>query len=45
MGGVPFDRAELLDYVASMWPWIDDDPDTGHWAQAFIETMRAEQLT
>ena len=24
--GVAFDRAELLAYVASMWPWIETTP-------------------
>jgi hypothetical protein len=32
-----FDRAELLAFVASLWPWIEDDPDVGRWAQAFAE--------
>jgi hypothetical protein len=35
--GVAFDRAELLDWVASMWPWIADDPDVERWASEFIE--------
>jgi hypothetical protein len=33
-----FDRAELLAFVASMWPWVEDDPDVGHWAQVFAES-------
>ena len=35
--GVAFERAELLAYVASMWPWISDDPDAGRWAGEFLE--------
>ena len=26
---VPVDRAELMAYVASMWPWCQDDPRQG----------------
>jgi len=25
--GVAYDRAELLAWVAAMWPWLEDDPD------------------
>jgi hypothetical protein len=35
--GVAFERAELLGYVASMWPWIEGDPDVGRWAGEFLE--------
>jgi hypothetical protein len=35
--GVGFERAELLAYVASMWPWMEDDPDAGRWAGEFLE--------
>jgi hypothetical protein len=35
--GVACERAELLAYVASMWPWIEDDPDAGRWAGEFLE--------
>ena len=30
-------RAEVLAYIASMWPWIEDDPDAGRWAGEFLE--------
>jgi hypothetical protein len=30
--GVPYDRAELLAWVAAMSPHIEDDPDVGRWA-------------
>ena len=39
--GVAFERAELLAYVASMWPWIADDPDAGRWAGKFLEAPAA----
>jgi hypothetical protein len=35
--GVAYDRRELLAWVASMRPWIEDDPDVGRWAGEFIE--------
>jgi hypothetical protein len=35
--GVAFDRAELLPWVSSMWPWIEDDPDVPRWAGEFVE--------
>jgi hypothetical protein len=34
---VAFERAELLAYVAGMWPWMEDDPDVGRWAGEFLE--------
>jgi hypothetical protein len=34
--GVAYDRSELLAYVASMWPWIADDPDAGRLAREFV---------
>jgi hypothetical protein len=39
--GEPFDRGELAAWVASMWPWIADDPDAYRWAGAFLDTRRA----
>ena len=35
--GVALDRAELIEWVASMWAWIQDEPDAGRWAAEFIE--------
>jgi hypothetical protein len=37
--GVPFDRADLLAFVVSAWPLIEDDPDVGRWVGAFMEAM------
>jgi hypothetical protein len=34
--GVAWARAELIAYVASMWPWMDDDPDVARWAEEFV---------
>jgi hypothetical protein len=36
---VAFNRAELLAWVASMWPWIAGDRDVGRWARVFMETI------
>jgi hypothetical protein len=38
---VPYDRSELLAWVAAMWPHIEDDPDAGRWAGEFIEARRS----
>ena len=35
--GVRFDRADLLDFAADVWPLAQDDPDVARWAQAFID--------
>jgi hypothetical protein len=37
--GVPFDRADLLAFVVSAWPLIEDDPDVGRWVGAFMEAL------
>jgi hypothetical protein len=33
--GRPFDRAEVLAFVESMWPLVEEDQDTGLWAAEF----------
>jgi hypothetical protein len=33
----PFDAAELLCFVEDAWPLIQDEPDAGAWATAFLE--------
>jgi hypothetical protein len=38
--GAAFERAELLAWVAAMWPWLEDDPDVGRWAGEFLEARR-----
>jgi hypothetical protein len=40
LSGVPFERAELLAWVAFMWPYIADDPDSVRWAVEFVEARR-----
>jgi hypothetical protein len=35
--GVPFARAALLAFVASVWPLAEEDPDAARWAAAFLE--------
>jgi hypothetical protein len=39
--GAVFDRAELLAWVASMWPHVAEDPDAGTWAGEFLEACQA----
>jgi hypothetical protein len=41
--GVAYDRAELLAWVAAMWPWLEDEPDVGRWAGEFVGGRRVEQ--
>ena len=33
-----FDRAELLEFVASVWPLAEENPDAAFWAQEFIRS-------
>jgi hypothetical protein len=33
---VAFERLQLLTWMASMWTWIEDDPDVGRWAAEFV---------
>jgi hypothetical protein len=37
LGGVSFSRADLLDFVASVWPLAQENPDPAAWARGFIE--------
>jgi hypothetical protein len=37
--GVPFDRADLVSFVVSAWPLIEDNPNVPHWATAFLEAL------
>jgi hypothetical protein len=39
--GVACERAELLTWIASMWPHIAEDPDVGRWAGEFLEARTA----
>jgi hypothetical protein len=40
--GYSFSRADLLDFVLSVWPLAEDDPDPVLWAQRFVEAGRAD---
>jgi hypothetical protein len=40
LSGRPFDRGELLTFVADVWPLVDDDPDPARWAREFLESGR-----
>jgi hypothetical protein len=42
--GAAIDRGELLAWVSSMWPWIEDDPDAWRWAGEFLEARRGKML-
>jgi hypothetical protein len=35
--GVPFSRADVLDFVAGAWPLIAENLDVTYWAREFIE--------
>jgi hypothetical protein len=40
--GYSFSRADLLDFVARVWPLAEDDPDPVLWAGRFVEAGRAD---
>jgi hypothetical protein len=40
--GLGFSRAAVLDFVASVWPLAEDDPDPVLWAERFAEAGLAE---
>jgi hypothetical protein len=35
--GRPFDRGDLLTFVADVWPLAEDDPDPVRWSREFLE--------
>ena len=40
--GYSFSRADVLDFVASVWPLAEDDPDPVLWAErCFVEAGRS----
>jgi hypothetical protein len=43
--GRPWNRGELLAWLAAMWPWVEDDPDPYRWAGEFLEAARAGVMT
>jgi hypothetical protein len=40
--GLSFSRAAVLEFVQSVWPLAEDDPDPVRWAERFVEAGRAE---
>jgi hypothetical protein len=42
--GIAFERSALVEYIASMWPWIDGDADVYRWAREFTETHSAADM-
>jgi hypothetical protein len=43
--GLQFSRADLMAFVASAWPLIDDDPDVWFWAGEFVTSGLASVTT
>lgn len=43
VSGRPYDRAELRDWLESMWPWVEDDPDPEKWAAVFLAALEAPE--
>ena len=39
--GARFNRADLLAFVADVWPLAEEDPDVTFWAREFIDTGHA----
>jgi hypothetical protein len=37
----PFDRRDLGEYVAAVWPWVREDPDVHRWVREFLALVRA----
>jgi hypothetical protein len=35
--GVPFTRADLVEFLTAAWPLVEDDPDAARWARGFLE--------
>lgn len=38
--GIGFSRADLVAFVADVWPLAQENPDVTFWAQAFLESGR-----
>jgi hypothetical protein len=43
--GHAFSRAAVLDFVLSVWPLAEDDPDPVVWAERFVEAGQANGRT
>ena len=39
--GGAFSRADLLVFVDSAWPLIEDDPDPARWAREYLDVVGA----
>jgi hypothetical protein len=39
--GIRFQRADLVDFVASVWPLAQENPDVAFWAREFIDSDQA----
>ena len=39
--GIGFSRADLLEFVADVWPLAQENPDVAFWAREFIDSGRA----
>ncbi len=37
---IDFRRADLLEFVADVWPLAQENPDVAFWAQEFLESGR-----
>jgi hypothetical protein len=42
--GIPFSRADLLAFVASVWPLAQDEPDPVTWANLFLAATAAPTI-
>jgi hypothetical protein len=42
--GVSFNRGDLLDFVESVWPLAQEDPDPVPWAERFLESGRGTMM-
>jgi hypothetical protein len=38
--GARFNRADLLDFVDSVWPLVQENPEVGFWAREFLDADR-----
>jgi hypothetical protein len=42
--GISFSRADVLDFVESVWRRAEDDPDPVFWAERFLESGRGTAM-
>jgi len=41
--GIGFTRADVQEFVASVWPLARENPDPAWWAQEFIDSERGSR--